>query len=173
MGSAIVRQWHLLTLLPTGPRRIDAATLEQKLRLRGLRVHRRTIQRDLIELGGLFPIVSDDRSRPYGWRWADDAELRCTIPALRIARSGVPEIDLRLWVSEAAVRAVRDGLRGSAAVLEVPGGAEVRARVADSSTLRRWLFGFANTLEILAPPELRAELAEKAARMAAIYNERP
>ena len=91
MGSSIVRQWHLLTLLPKGPRRIDSATLEERLRARGLEVHRRTIQRDLLELASVFPIVSDDRSKPYGWRWADDAELLCAIPALPGARGGVPE----------------------------------------------------------------------------------
>lgn len=73
-------------LLPKGPRRIDTATLEERLRERGFDVHRRTIQRDLVELAGVFPIVSDERTKPYGWRWADDAELRCAIPALPGAR---------------------------------------------------------------------------------------
>lgn len=95
MGSAIVRQWHLLLLLPRGPRRIDTATLEQCLRARGLHVHRRTIQRDLIELAGIFPIVSDERSKPYGWRWADDAELPCAL--LRFAPSSpvAPLVEVR------------------------------------------------------------------------------
>ena len=178
MGSAIVRQWHLLTLLPKGPRRIDAATLEEKLRARGIHAHRRTIQRDLITLGAVFPIVSDERSRPYGWRWADDAELLCAIPALPGGRalSGVPELDLVLRVTRVAVRAVSEGLRGpeghgrSVSVLEIPEGAEVRARVADGCAVRRWLFGFADAVEVLAPPELRAELADKAGRTAAVYN---
>lgn len=170
MGSAIVRQWHLLTLLPMGPRRIDAATLEEMLRSRGLHVHRRTIQRDLIELGAVFPIVSDDRSRPYGWRWADDAELRCPIPAFPRTPSSVPEVELRLSVSEAALRAVLAGLRGSVAGVRVAGGTEVRALVGDGSSLRRWLFGFGDALEVLAPADLRSALAEKAARTVAVYT---
>src|SRR4051794_7024436 len=187
--SATVRQWHLLSLLPKGPRRIDTATLEQRLRSRGLDVHRRTVQRDLVELATVFPLVSDDRSKPYGWRWADDAELLCAIPALPGARHGVPEIDLVLRVRTAAVRAVSEGLRGP------EGGArevaisrssrttsddasaesrvtELRACVPDTCALRRWLFGFADALEVLEPAHLRAELAEKAQRIASVYDDK-
>jgi predicted DNA-binding transcriptional regulator YafY len=179
VGSTIVRQWHLLTLLPKGPRRIDSLALEERLRSRGLEVHRRTIQRDLVELASVFPIVSDERSKPYGWRWAEDAELLCAIPALPGARSGVPEIDLVLRVRAIAVRAVSEGLRGpegQARVVHVepagPAGredAELRACVPDRCSLRRWLFGFADALEVIEPKHLRAELAEKAARIAAVY----
>jgi predicted DNA-binding transcriptional regulator YafY len=179
VATAIVRQWHLLTLLPKGPRRIDTATLEEKLRARGLEVHRRTIQRDLIDLATVFPIVSDERTKPYGWRWADDAELLCAIPALPGARNGVPEIDLVLRVRVAAVRAVSEGLRGpegQARIVHVDertNGSDVvavRARVPDGCALRRWLFGFADALEVTAPLHLRAELAEKAVRIATVYD---
>ncbi|MDB5215770.1 MAG: transcriptional factor-related protein [Myxococcaceae bacterium] len=180
VGSTIVRQWHLLTLLPKGPRRIDTATLEDRLRERGLDVHRRTIQRDLVELAGVFPIVSDDRSRPYGWRWADDAELLCAIPALPGARDGVPTIELVLHVRASAVKAVSEGLRGPEgqarevrvdAASADPDGVLVTARVPDGCALRRWLFGFADALVVVAPAHLRAELADKAARIASVYNE--
>ena len=182
MGSTIVRQWHLLTLLPKGPRRIDTATLEERLRVRGLDVHRRTIQRDLVELAGVFPIVSDERSKPYGWRWADDAELLCAIPALPGAREGVPEIDLVLHVRAAAVKAVSEGLRGpegQAREVHVSARAPdgdvtvVQARVPDGCSLRRWLFGFADALVVVGPAHLRAELAEKASRIASAYNDEP
>jgi len=82
VASAIVRQWHLLSLLPRGPRRIDTATLAELLRARGVDVHRRTIQRDLVELAAVFPLVSDERTKPYSWRWSDDADARCAIPWL-------------------------------------------------------------------------------------------
>ena len=180
MGSTIVRQWHLLTLLPKGPRRIDTATLEERLRGRGLDVHRRTVQRDLVELAGVFPLVSDERTKPYGWRWADDAELLCAIAALPGARAGVPEIDLVLNVRAAAVKAVSEGLRGpegQAREVDVAAQAPgrdlivVRARVPDSCSLRRGLFGFADALVVVAPAHLRAELAGKAARVAAVYKD--
>lgn len=181
MASTIVRQWLLLTLLPKGPRRIDTATLEARLRERGVDVHRRTIQRDLLELACVFPIVADERSKPYGWRWADDAELLCSIPALPGARHAVPEIELVLQVRRAAVRAISEGLRGpegQARHVQVGNGngnadlefVEVSARVPDACALRRWLFGFADALEVIGPPHLRAELAAKASRVASVYN---
>jgi predicted DNA-binding transcriptional regulator YafY len=177
VASTIVRQWHLLTLLPKGPRRIDTATLEMRLRARGVDVHRRTIQRDLLELASVFPIVADERSKPYGWRWADDAELLCAIPALPGARDAVPEIELVLQVRRSAVRSVSEGLRGpEGQARSVRVGAldadvvEVAARVPDGCALRRWLFGFADAVEVIAPPELRAELAAKASRIASVYN---
>jgi hypothetical protein len=183
VASTIVRQWHLLTLLPKGPRRIDTATLEARLRERGIEVHRRTIQRDLLDLATVFPLVSDERSKPYGWRWADDAELLCALPALPGARDTVPEIDLVLQVRRAAVRAISEGLRGPEGqarhvhVGNADGNGiadvdfvEVSARVPDACALRRWLFGFADALEVVSPPHVRAELAAKASRVASVYN---
>jgi predicted DNA-binding transcriptional regulator YafY len=179
VASTIIRQWNLLTLLPKGPRRIDTATLEARLRERGIDVHRRTIQRDLLELAAVFPLVSDERSKPYGWRWADDAELLCAIPALPGARAAVPEIDLVLRVRRSAVRAISEGLRGpegQARHVHVGNGSadadvlEVSARVPDACALRRWLFGFADALEVMEPAHLRAELAAKASSVATVYN---
>ena len=38
----------------------------------GIATTLRTVQRDLIELETLFPIISDGK-RPSGWKWTDDA----------------------------------------------------------------------------------------------------
>ena len=178
MGSTIVRQWHLLSLLPTGPRRIDTATLAARLRARGLEVHRRTIQRDLVELATVFPIVSDDRSKPYGWRWADHAELSCAIAGLSAPTDG-SDIDIVLHVRAAAVETVRERLRGPAKrarEIQVSARAAdadvcvVKARVPDGYELRGWLFDVAGVAVLVSPAHLRAELAEKAIRMAAAYR---
>lgn len=105
MPSATLRQWHLLSLLPMGPRRVDSARLAAQLGERGLVVHRRTVQRDLTELAKEFPIVSDERTKPYGWRWSDDAGLLCAIPALRGEPHGMPELEaLRRWLLRFAAR---------------------------------------------------------------------
>lgn len=73
MSSTIVRQWHILKLLPPAPRRIDVARLETLLAELGIVAHRRTIQRDLVDLAHLFPIAVNERSKPYTWRWKDGA----------------------------------------------------------------------------------------------------
>ena len=63
----------LLARLPRLPRKIDAATLETNLHEAGIRIHRRTIQRDLVALSRLFPIVCDERNKPFGWSLSADA----------------------------------------------------------------------------------------------------
>jgi predicted DNA-binding transcriptional regulator YafY len=75
MPEVAYRHWLLLRRIPRAPRKIDAASIEMQLNGDGIRIHRRTLQRDLIELSRIFPLVCDDRSKPYGWSWAKDAEI--------------------------------------------------------------------------------------------------
>ena len=101
MGATILRQWLILMMLPRPPRRIDTASIESRLRERGLEVHRRTIQRDLLALAEVFPIIADERAKPYGWRWSEDA--REVLEAL--GRGKDPRIDVsgrttRPWLGE-------------------------------------------------------------------------
>jgi predicted DNA-binding transcriptional regulator YafY len=148
------------------------ATLEARLFASGVAVHRRTIQRDLVELAEVFPLVSMGEEKPYRWRWSDDARFLCSIPILEAPEEPGAEISLRLRVERSAARYVVEGLRGKPArardVTSVNKGkaVEVHARVVDACTLRRWLLGFADSVEVLAPEHVRAELAASAARIA-------
>jgi predicted DNA-binding transcriptional regulator YafY len=72
MTDFLQRQWVMLSLLPRAPRSVDAASLEVRLREHGIRVNRRSIQRDLVALSSMFPLACDERSKPYGWSWAED-----------------------------------------------------------------------------------------------------
>lgn len=174
--SALVRQWLLLTLLPTKPRRVDTATLEDRLRSRGLRVHRRTIQRDLVELASVFPIVADERSKPYGWRWADGQDLVSALFTRDPSVGSLPELPLRLRVSPEQATAVSLALRGRrevrGEVREVPvvGGSEIQALVEDGEGLRRWLLGFADVAEVASPTALRHEITDMAKRALALHD---
>jgi len=67
------RQWQTLRLIPRHPRRITATDLHQKLTDEGISVGKRTIERDLQSLAYIFPITSDERSKPFGWSWQKDA----------------------------------------------------------------------------------------------------
>jgi predicted DNA-binding transcriptional regulator YafY len=69
----MLRQWSMLRYVPREPRKVDAATLERKLLEEGFQVTRRTIQRGLTDLARVFPLVADDRSKPYGWSFSRDA----------------------------------------------------------------------------------------------------
>ena len=79
--SALHRQWMILKQIPHEPRKIDAARLEARLREAGCAMHRRTIQRDLTSLSRLFPLVRNERSKPYGWSWSKDA-AQLSIPGM-------------------------------------------------------------------------------------------
>jgi hypothetical protein len=70
------RYLQLLRLIPVAPRRTDAARLERQLRDEGIELHRRSIQRNLEELGRSRPGLRCDRSsKPYAWYWDKDYPL--------------------------------------------------------------------------------------------------
>jgi predicted DNA-binding transcriptional regulator YafY len=73
MSDTLMRQWELLRAIPRAPRKIDVATLMVRLRESGYRITRRSLQRDLNLLSGVFPLQSDTRTIPYGWSWAAEA----------------------------------------------------------------------------------------------------
>jgi hypothetical protein len=52
-----------------------------QLREAGFPIHRRTIQRDLIALSRMFPLVCDETTKPFSWSWSRDAAA-LTIPAM-------------------------------------------------------------------------------------------
>lgn len=174
MASAIVRQWLILTMLPKPPRRIDSGAIEARLRERGVRVHRRTIQRDLIELAEVFPILSDERAKPYGWRWTDDAAFTQALPLPRTHVTAastevvvrVPRAALSILVESIGGRSPRitDDLEGDAAY------ASVRITIDDSSLARRRLFAHGDEVEVTSPRAIREEIAAMARRVHATHT---
>jgi predicted DNA-binding transcriptional regulator YafY len=166
----------LLTLLPTRPRRVDTATLEERLRSRGLAIHRRTIQRDLVELATVFPIVADERSKPYGWRWDDGSDL---VSALftrdpTACEASVRQLRLRVAIDQAtaislALRSRREA-RGEVRATTIGCAAEIVAQVSDCEALRRWLLGLADVVEVVAPCDLRQAVVEMATKSLANHG---
>lgn len=67
------RQWQMLRMIPRHPHKITAKELRERLSEDQFIVSKRTIERDLLSLSALFPLVSDERERPYGWSWEKDA----------------------------------------------------------------------------------------------------
>jgi len=70
---SLLRQWNMLRLVPRAPAKISVTDLCERLRDADFPVTNRTVQRDLNELAGVFPLVVDDRNKPYGWSWQRDA----------------------------------------------------------------------------------------------------
>lgn len=72
--DTLQRQWQMLRMIPRLPQKITAREMHEKLQAE-FDVGKRTIERDLQSLSGLFPLVADERDRPFGWSWKKDAPL--------------------------------------------------------------------------------------------------
>lgn len=69
----LLRQWHMLHMIPRAPRKISAQAIRARLADAEFAVTERTIQRDLHELSQVFPLTVDDRDKPFGWSWQHDS----------------------------------------------------------------------------------------------------
>lgn len=74
-GQTLARQWAMLRGIPRAPYTSTVTALAESLLDQGFKVSRRTIERDLHVLSGRFPLMLDDRSKPYGWSWMKDANF--------------------------------------------------------------------------------------------------
>jgi len=79
--DTLQRQWLTLRLIPRFPRKITGTELTGRLASAGFTVTKRTVERDLQSLSAIFPLVSDVRSKPYGWSWERGAAA-LDVPAL-------------------------------------------------------------------------------------------
>jgi predicted DNA-binding transcriptional regulator YafY len=73
--DTLLRQWQMLRMIPRHPQKITAKLLHEKLRAEPFDVTKRTVERDLHSLSKMFPLVSDERDKPYGWSWSKDAPV--------------------------------------------------------------------------------------------------
>lgn len=73
--DTLLRQWQVLRMIPRYPHKITAGDLHRKLQAEQFDVTKRTVERDLLSLSELFPLVSDERDKPYGWSWSKDAPV--------------------------------------------------------------------------------------------------
>lgn len=73
--DTLLRQWQMLRMIPRYPQKITARELHEKLQAEQFDVTKRTVERDLLSLSEMFPLVSDERDKPYGWSWSKDAPL--------------------------------------------------------------------------------------------------
>lgn len=73
--DTLLRQWQMLRMIPRHPQKITARALHTKLQAEQFDVTKRTVERDLLALSEMFPLVSDERDKPYGWSWSKDAPI--------------------------------------------------------------------------------------------------
>jgi predicted DNA-binding transcriptional regulator YafY len=71
--ETLKRQWQMLRLIPRHPKHITATEMQQQLEREQFTVTKRTVERDLQALSAVFPLRLDERSKPFGWSWKEDA----------------------------------------------------------------------------------------------------
>ncbi len=83
--NAVSRQWEMLKLLPTRIPGITCRDLQTKLHELGYSVSKRTVERDLRDLSIPFPILCNDKGKPYGWYWSPGTSA--DLPAITLAEA--------------------------------------------------------------------------------------
>jgi predicted DNA-binding transcriptional regulator YafY len=74
--TTLARQWELLrNHLPSRPPGKSSLQLRNALAAAGHDVTKRTIERDMEELSRIFPIGRNEKSKPYGWHWLENARF--------------------------------------------------------------------------------------------------
>lgn len=85
-ADTVQRQWHMLRLVPRYPHKITVQAIQSALAVQGFDTTERTIQRDLVELSRAFPLVVDERAKPFGWSWQRDAHS-FDLPGLTVSEA--------------------------------------------------------------------------------------
>lgn len=93
-NESLSRQWLMLKSLPRFPKKISVKDIILILEENNFAVSERTVQRDLHQLSSIFPLVVDDRERPFGWSWQKDA------PSFDLPSLSVPEAVTLLMVEQ-------------------------------------------------------------------------
>jgi len=75
MSDTLMRQWQMLRLIPRQPSKISTTALMQHLADEGFTTTSRTLQRDLVRMSSIYPLLCDDRDKPFGWSWSKDANV--------------------------------------------------------------------------------------------------
>lgn len=107
--KSIYRQWLILQAVPRYPGRVTVPNLKQWLDRQGNDVSNRTIERDLIALSRLFPLIANEESRPYGWSWQPRA-TPISIPNLTGSQALAFHL-VRLYLEPLLPASVTDELR--------------------------------------------------------------
>lgn len=75
MSDTLMRQWQMLRLIPRQPAKVSTSELIQRLADEGFSTTPRTLQRDLVRMSSIYPLLCDDRDKPFGWSWSRDANV--------------------------------------------------------------------------------------------------
>lgn len=74
MSETLLRHFECLKLL-SRDRKQSATEIHERLEERGHKVSKRTVERDLQMLSIPFGLVSDERNKPFGWKYASSVSV--------------------------------------------------------------------------------------------------
>ena len=74
MSETLLRHLECLKLL-SRDRKQSASDIHQRLEDRGFKVSKRTVERDLQMLSIPFGLESDERNKPFGWKYASNVSV--------------------------------------------------------------------------------------------------
>ena len=115
--ESLSRQWLMLQWIPRYPRKTTARELVERLRAEDRVVTKRTVERDLAALSDVFPLVSDERSKPFGWSWQKHAS-QFSLPGMSPLQAMVltlASIGVGIAVDEANLDVLDRSIVGAAA----------------------------------------------------------
>ncbi len=113
----------MLRFVPRAPSKIAVKELQERLRDADFQVATRTVQRDLVDLSTVFPLICDDREKPYGWSWQREASS-FDLPGLSIPDAltlTLVEQHLRNQLPPTALDALQPQFRSAARILSAMG----------------------------------------------------
>ncbi|MEF8759175.1 MAG: WYL domain-containing protein [Candidatus Accumulibacter sp. UW25] len=84
--ETLLRHWQTLRLIRRYPKNTTAAELCSSLEAEGFKISKRTVERDLQALSRIFPLLVDERSKPFGWSWEKDAPA-FDLPGISLSES--------------------------------------------------------------------------------------
>lgn len=101
-NDTLIRLLTMLRHIPKHPQQITAKELTEKLKGALFKVSKRTVERDLLSLSEEFSLMSNERSRPYGWSWSKDAspqleEVTQMVIKSRNFQSGLTDEEAKLF----------------------------------------------------------------------------
>lgn len=154
-NQLLLRQWTMLKLIPRAPRKITASELLTGLSREGFVVTKRTIERDLQSISAMFPLISDERNRPFGWSWTRDA------PALDLPSLSVSEaLTLKLaqdYLIKLMPKSMLESISGHFLAAD-----KVLNQAAETNQLASWVDKIATALptQSLMTPEIKTGILE-------------
>lgn len=178
--QTVLRYLLMLRHIPKQPQKIDVNTLRERLAEQGVDVSVRTIQRNLIELSEVFPLTTDERSKPFGWSLLADAPLLPVASDGRAARrsngsthsnglsTATVEVELNCD-EELKPHLETYPLNRSQKLQAIGDKFKLTAEAELSTELLIWILSHGAQIEVVSPQELRDQVAQHVAEMYRYY----